>query len=842
MYQKRTKLISCKLIAICNFLLLIFTHSCVLADDDRIYLLMEAASKADMEMFESNVDALKTADASLVFDTLSRALLSDADDIVEVILDRGLTINSRDENGATPLMYAVRYRKLNIAKYLLDNGADIKSRDNRGLSLLQYAAAYGDYETVSFVIKAGLDVNDMTELGAPMHSASKNEYYADQVIPLLISEGANIEKTGKNGFTPYLLAIAYGNKLAIDTLKKAGADTSVTSKDGSTAFTLAIQFTNREILANLIADGDTAGSASVVKRAVETMAAPLKMDMQQTDHKKILEVFRVLHNVEITRPYIHAYYEPLAKQIFRLNEISDIDFVIELLGDDLKDIDHKKGLLVTAILNDNTSAVKKLIQHGVNVDPENSEYKHPLIAAAEYAGKTTFIVLANSFTGLTKDPENYFDAIDIIARHGDVDMMNALISSQLSEGEISRADLLHPFMVSVEHNRIDLVNYFINLGVDINTAEHHGKTPLVVAAKHGYLELSKSLIEHGAIDRPSELDVSAFDASISSNYPEITRLIYDRLELEFSQEALESAFLGALNYDNYHGLELLLEAGLDPSHQIRLTGVDASALSLLFLSLERKCQNMARLLINQGAEINQKMGLNVTHLGQAIDSGYSDIAKELIERGADVDAIYSRNGSLSSLSVPPLTGALIMGDKDLVAFLLDKSADPNVKDSKTLTPLFYADDVTTVQLLIEAGVQVNATGVTGRSPLLNAVLGANERLVKVLLDAGADPNKGVDNYNIYDKPANITPLIGSIVLIAEGSYEKEGKRILKLLLDHQADVNLDYSHRLRKPLDWALELDLPQVAKLLHKNGAVRRCYKGRVMYAKTDMSCDWTN
>jgi ankyrin repeat protein len=128
-------------------------------------------------------------------------------------------------------------------------------------------------------------------------------------------------------------------------------------------------------------------------------------------------------------------------------------------------------------------------------------------------------------------------------------------------------------------------------------------------------------------------------------------------------------------------------------------------------------------LIKQGAEINQKMGPNETHLGQAIDSGYSDIAKELIVRGADVDAIYSRNGSMSSLSVPPLTGALIMGDQDLVAFLLDKSDDPNVKDSNTLTPLFYADDITTVQLLIEAGVQVNATDVTGRSPLLNAVLG-----------------------------------------------------------------------------------------------------------------------
>lgn len=821
-------------------LVVILMPSCPLATDSKHDLLIEAAMQADTKQFLSNASALETAEPELLLEILAQALVSHADDIAAELLDRGLMINARDEQGLTPLIYSVRYNSQNTVKLLMKKGADLQERDKKGLSLLHYAAAFGDSEMVAFLLHAGLDIHDMTELGAPIHSACKNNYNADRIISLLISEGADIESTGKNGFTPYLFSIALGNQMAAKTLKEAGADTSVASKDGSTAFTLAIKFAHKELLSAMLAQGEVTGSPAAIEQAVDLLAEQLEQGGMSTDPSKILDILELLHKADIANHFIKKYSEPIAKQAFQLNETAAIDFALALLGKEAKAFDHKVDLLVTAISNDNASAVQKLIQHGVETDPINSEFKHPLIAAAEYAGVKTLSTLIGSYPNLTKQPEKYFDALDIIARRGDIDMMSTMTLSKLRDGNITQADLLGPMMIAVEKNSIELTTYFLDLGVDINTPDRHGHTPLSVAAKEGYYDLSKLLIDRGALDRPSESSSSAFERSISANHYEISELIFNRLELDFSKESLEYAFLGALGHDNSRGLLLLLKAGLQPSHQIQLMDTDASALSLLFLSLEKKCPNVARLLMERGAEINPKMGPSVTHLGQAIDSGYGDLARELIERGADVDAIYSRNGGMSGPSVPPLIGALMMKDKDLAMYLLDKGADPNVKDSQTHTALFYADDDQLAQHLIKAGALVNTKDATGRTPLLNAVLSANVRLVNTLLGAGADPNKGVDSYYIHEEYGNVTPLIGSLVLLAEGSLDTEGQNIFRALLDHHADVNLDYSRRLRKPLDWAIELGLPNIAKVLQQRGAVRRCYKGKVKYAETDMACDW--
>jgi len=77
-----------------------------------------------------------------------------------------------------------------------------------------------------------------------------------------------------------------------------------------------------------------------------------------------------------------------------------------------------------------------------------------------------------------------------------------------------------------------------------------------------------------------------------------------------------------------------------------------------------------------------------------------------------------------------------------VGFLLNKGADPEVKDRDGNTPLHDAalmGDQTAMTFLIGMNAKVNATNNNGETPLILAVHRKDIALVRQLVDAGADP-------------------------------------------------------------------------------------------------------
>jgi len=119
------------------------------------------------------------------------------------------------------------------------------------------------------------------------------------------------------------------------------------------------------------------------------------------------------------------------------------------------------------------------------------------------------------------------------------------------------------------------------------------------------------------------------------------------------------------------------------------------------------------LLLLEAGFVDQWSPDGFTALHLAAFFGHEDIARELLRRGAEVNAV-SRN----SLGVQPINSAAAGGHTGVVRALLDRGADPNASLDGGFRPIHAAaqngnDDL--YALLVEHGADENAATDEGRT-------------------------------------------------------------------------------------------------------------------------------
>ena len=154
----------------------------------------------------------------------------------------------------------------------------------------------------------------------------------------------------------------------------------------------------------------------------------------------------------------------------------------------------------------------------------------------------------------------------------------------------------------------------------------------------------------------------------------------------------------------------------------------------LHLALQRGHMEVARLLVELGADATAQDNQGWTPLHWAAKEGSMDLAYLLIVQGADVTAQDNDGWT-------PLHWAMLRGSVNISHFLIEHGADLTAQDGNGLTPLHWAvkeGSVDVTRILVEHGADVAAKDNYGSTPLHWAVLKESVELTRLLAEHGAD--------------------------------------------------------------------------------------------------------
>lgn len=128
---------------------------------------------------------------------------------------------------------------------------------------------------------------------------------------------------------------------------------------------------------------------------------------------------------------------------------------------------------------------------------------------------------------------------------------------------------------------------------------------------------------------------------------------------------------------------------------------------------------------------------------------------------------------------------LTIARRDLLwtRFLLQRKANPNIRNNNGVTPLSLAVQLgfhDGVKTLVDNGAQVDVANRAGETPLISAVHRRDAELMRILLEGGANPdrtdNSGRSARDYASLPGVSSAILGEIDRSAESAEERAAGR------------------------------------------------------------------
>ena len=396
---------------------------------------------------------------------------------------------------------------------------------------------------------------------------------------------------------------------------------------------------------------------------------------------------------------------------------------------------------------------------------------------------------------------------------GDVErLQNILPKVSLDSEVIQQIDNNRSLHEMIKTGCVSTVKQMLAFKVEFDCLNSEGLSPLHLACQNRYTEVVEELLRNGA--NPN------LKCSINDKSPlhYVVESIY--MKEEEGQEIIEKII---------SIIKFLLNNGAD------INAVSANGTSVLNSAIVRDGLNVVKVLLRNGANVNTKRSplhtaaeynlieilevlldykadINAgdvwektTPLQIAAQEGHLATVRKLLQRGADVDAIFGDNKHHSALYLACQEGHL-----EIVKELLRFGAKIDFPGTKA-SPLHEAtigNNLEIVKELLKHGALVDAIDEERSTALHFAAMTSNVKIVQQLLKNGANVNaKMIDGDSV----------LHVAIRVDFYSHYEESLATLKVLLeDKNIDLNIQDDFEIT-PLEKAIDLKYSEITKMIAK-------------------------
>ncbi|KAL3849933.1 hypothetical protein ACJIZ3_011815 [Penstemon smallii] len=515
------------------------------AADGDLRLLQQLAA-ADPEVFLEKCERAKDCQG---LTALHRAAVVGKTPICKFLIeDVKVNVNSKADEGDTPLLLAIKADNLRTAIYMTQHGVDVNESDYEGKTPLYFHVnliwyLVGCPTLIQLLISKGAEIESVCDYGTPLvAAASKGK---KEAVKILLDHNANPNVVSHQFFTPLLLSILAESPesdpnigavtplaLAVDDrlirivgyLLDYGADPNAVDSSGLTPLEHAALNKDHESVRILFPQTRRIQSYPVwsirgIMRHIHseearTQRETMGKEMFQLSKTKGKEAFAEKEYFNAICWYSKAIFvDPDDEKLFsnrslcwaRLNKghpaLSDAEDCVRLKPNWSKG-HYRRGAALKILKNFSMAATAFSV--ALKLNPDNEEIEKELMDALKLVSTSLVSKLAAADAeGFLEKCERAKDCHGLTALHRAAVVGKTQICKFLIEdvkvninAKTDKGDT--PLLLAIKTDHLNTAIYLTQHGVDVNESDFKGKTPLHCASEKGHATLIQLLISNGA--------------------------------------------------------------------------------------------------------------------------------------------------------------------------------------------------------------------------------------------------------------------------------------------------------------------------------------------------------
>ncbi|KAL9025441.1 MAG: hypothetical protein Q9196_005738 [Gyalolechia fulgens] len=377
----------------------------------------------------------------------------------------------KTSDGWSPLLCAAYYDSTDCINWFLQAGCTMMDVANDGSTALHLAIQSGSFRTVQLCLDRGCDINAVTRDGSTVlhHALLKLDV---ETVELLVQRGADLSKAREDGIMPGHLLIAHS--------------INVECYDGQEEATLTdLILDERSTTVSEIVQSYSPAHCDVLVAIFETfLAHDMDLGSQSSQNKPVLRSLADVWRASCLETSQRSLTRMMHKAIEKVP-----------LAGPLHMICNDPELTISALLVKDVDLVYKLLEHGPDVDASSGESS--IIKTAIKIGCSPTLLeqlLMRSSTASNKNEKSSLLRLACEANpRKSPAIVDLLLHNGFSPNDQCPVSGKSPLMIAARHGKVDVLNMLINHGADTYASDKAGCNVVHHACFGGHTEIIRAL-------------------------------------------------------------------------------------------------------------------------------------------------------------------------------------------------------------------------------------------------------------------------------------------------------------------------------------------------------------